>query len=202
MRRKSTSSDRPYKFFDIKEVEPERLRAIGAVMLAWNWIEGAIDTSIGMALELHPNMWVDVSSRINGLDGKIAILKESAKLFTATPDDMLLAISKTLNAVEDHKRYRDGVAHVRMGEPSAIVADTAQRRGKTDEILITQEALDALFERLQVLQRETDELTTFFFCRWRASQIAISTDERQASVATTRTAAHDHAYAHSRSELS
>ena len=76
---------KPFGFADdaVREVlREERLQAIGAIMLAWNWIEGAIDTSLAVALELHPDMWTDITSRINGMDGKIAILKASERLLS------------------------------------------------------------------------------------------------------------------------
>ena len=83
MRRRSTGNEqRPYQDYEfLQDVEPDRLKTIGAIILAWNWIEGALDTSLAIALELHPDMWVEVTSRFGGLDGKTAILKKYADLF-------------------------------------------------------------------------------------------------------------------------
>jgi hypothetical protein len=102
---------------------------------------------------MHPDLFPHVSSRINGIDGKIAIFKEAILLAEAS-DPVRLAISKTLNAVEAYKKLRDGVAHVKIPSPSAEVADTIQRRGVRDEMLISIEALAALYEKLCLIQNE------------------------------------------------
>ena len=69
-----------------------------------------------------------------------------------------LAISKTLNAVESYKKLRDGIAHVKIPNPSADIADTIQHRGIRDEVLISLEALTALYEKLCLVQNELNRV--------------------------------------------
>jgi hypothetical protein len=111
-----------------------------------------------VALAVPPQLWVDITSRINGFDGKIALIKRGAELYVRMPPDALGLLSDILGAMEEHKRYRDGVIHAWMTESNADVADTAQRRGVVDEIVISQKALDALYERLQWLEEEAGDV--------------------------------------------
>jgi hypothetical protein len=181
IRRRKTGGQRPYKKYDFwAEVDTNRLEAIGAIALAWNWIEGAIDTCVAMALEIHPDMWVDVTSRINGMDGKTAILKKCLPLegYPQLSSETQLPIRKTINAVERYKKLRDGIIHARLIHPDAIIADTAQRKGLTDEVLLSEMALMILYRHLQDLAEEVDWLVMIFYYRHRASERALE-DERQ-----------------------
>lgn len=168
MRRTSARTQRPYRSYDfLEDVDAERLRLIGAISIAWNWIEASIDASLSASLELHPDMWLAVTTRINGFDGKIALLKQYTRLyFNGLRDDVVLSVSKTLNAIEDLKRYRDGVIHIRLTHPDEITADIPVRRGQVHEVLVSKEALAALYGRLLILSRETDELLSLTYHRW------------------------------------
>jgi hypothetical protein len=54
----------------------------------------------------------------------------------------------------EYKRYRDGVIHVRLLKPTADVAPTTIKRGSTDEVLVSKEALERLFAGLNALSDE------------------------------------------------
>src|SRR5688500_16059639 len=158
MRRKSTGpKDAGGEFNPRKDISAERLKAIAGILLVWNYIESVLDVALPTSLQLQHAVWNDVTSRINGMDGKIAIFKASVAA-QGPSNDVKLIISKTLNAVETYKRFRDGLIHVRIVHPRAIVADTIQRKGVADEVLISQEALDALYERLCYVGSEMMQL--------------------------------------------
>lgn len=164
MRRKKTHS-KPFQPYETKrDIRPALLNNVGAITLTWNYIEHGINFILGMSLKLPPPIGEEVTSRINGLDGKIEILKRAAKLLWKMPDHYLKIIGDTLGAIEEHKRYRDGIIHAGVFHPESPVADTLQRRGVTDEVLVTDEALNALYERLTYLQAEIDVLTYVYFC--------------------------------------
>jgi hypothetical protein len=181
MRRPSQASkDRPFQDYDfLNDIDPDRLKLIGAIILAWNWTEGALDTSLAIALELHPDMWVEVTSRFSGLDEKTALLKRYSTLF-AQPDEQTLPIRKALNAFENLKKYRDGVVHARVIDPNSDTADTAQRKGRTDEVLVSRDALNWLYDQLSVLRREMDEVVSFFYYRWLATTTKSNNKRQQA----------------------
>lgn len=168
MRRRSTTEERPYRSFDFyEEVEPKRLQAIGAISLAWNWLEGALDTAFAVAFDIHPTLWTEVISRINGMDAKLELLRRSARLYEdVSPSWWIETISKTLNAVGSHKTYRDGVIHVRLVHPDAQVADTPRRKGNLDEVLVSQQALDGLYRRIRLLAQEANLVASYFTNRW------------------------------------
>jgi hypothetical protein len=173
VRRKKSGEQRAYRSYDfLQDVQPRRLQLIGAITLAWNWIDGAVDATLGVALELHPDMWVQVTSRINGMDGKIALLKVALGLqgYPPLPDGTDPAIRKTLGAIETNKRLRDGIIHARLIHPEEIIADSAHRRGMTDEVLLSEDALSSLYNLLSLLVREVDQLVILYYYRWRLSE--------------------------------
>jgi hypothetical protein len=65
MRRRSTRTFWQSAFYDIqKDLTPGQLKAIGAVMLAWNDVEGWIDHTLAVALDLPASVALEVTSRI------------------------------------------------------------------------------------------------------------------------------------------
>jgi hypothetical protein len=144
MRRRSKNrfGDQQFKGYNVRQhIDPKKLQAIGAIILEWNYIEGATNLILDLALQIPYPLWVPVHSRINGLDGKIALIKEAFALPPAIPEKAQAPIRKALNAVEHYKKYRDGIAHVVLTHPEQVVAESIQRKGMTDEVLLSQEAL-------------------------------------------------------------
>jgi hypothetical protein len=183
MRRRSTDPHRTYQEYDfLNDVAPEKLQLIGAISLAWNWLEGAIDAALGMALELHPDMWLEVSGRVNGMDAKLGIIRASVRLFDdALPKQTQINVKQTLTAVEGLKKLRDGVIHVRLTDPNAEVADTPQRRTNVDEVLISIDALQGLYDRLNLLAKEANEVAVYFKERWLIMHTASDDTRKQAA---------------------
>jgi hypothetical protein len=157
MRRKSNQSPFPdWKDYSVlDDVDKEQLQLIGAICLEWNFIEDMIDYALFQVLELEYEPSLEVTSRINGMDGKLEILRKAAQLQKKFPEPYLKVIGITTGGVEEHKRYRDGVVHVRLLDPTSEVAPTSIRRGKSDEVLISKPALQALYARLAILAEET-----------------------------------------------
>jgi hypothetical protein len=56
--------------------------------------------------------------------------------------------------------------------PDEVIADTPQRRGVTDEVLLSEDALSSLYDRLSLLVREVDQMVLLYFHRWRLSEEA------------------------------
>lgn len=153
----------PYQEFDIRnDIEESRLAAIGAVSLSWNDLEGAIDTALPLALELEYPLWTKVTSRINGFDGKIALLKEAMELELKFPEDKRRIVCATLGSIEEHKKYRDALIHAKILHPAATVAPSVERRGEIIETLVSEDAINALYERLTVIRAEFDEVVLIF----------------------------------------
>lgn len=140
----------------------EHLALFGAVGIAWNDLEGALDTALGAATGLPEPMWSEVTSRINGFDGKCALLKRCCKIIRGMTDEHLRLVEDTLGAAQTHKRFRDGVVHAKILDPSAPTAPTFERRGNVGEVLVTEEALKNLYERIEWVRAEIECVLKLF----------------------------------------
>jgi hypothetical protein len=99
MRRKSTGPKIPSGAFDvINDISPEKLQTFAAILILWNYVETILDTILGYTLGLKVDLFFHVSSRINGIDRKIALCKEGIRAQGAS-DAVRLTTSKTLNAL-------------------------------------------------------------------------------------------------------
>lgn len=168
------------KVYDIKrDVNADQLASIGAIILIWNHLELRLDEIMCDALNIHPRaLNIDVTSRINGFDGKIALTKAAiAKRFDFSTE-LSAVIADIFGLLEEHKRYRDGIAHIRLFEKDSLVAPTAQRKGIEDEIIISQDALDKLYGRLLWIHAGVIQINTLVL-RANAVAMAFSKDDRQ-----------------------
>jgi hypothetical protein len=171
MRRTSTRTFWQSAHYDIKkDLKAEQLQAIGAIMLAWNDIEGRLDHALSTALGLSPQIALDVTSRINGLDGKFAIIRKTLKYHLYFDDDVYNFIVQTLRTLEDYKRYRDGIAHAWIIHPTEIVAPSVRQRGRLHEVLVSSGALSLFYEHLTVLQDEMGAVSNIIFVKTRLTQ--------------------------------
>lgn len=149
MKRPSKHGHRFSTIKDIKaEIAPERLAGVGAVALSWTQLESLVDFLFWEACDLPDVLRLEITTRIHGFDGKIAILKTALRTYRALPEQVLDAMLSTLAAAEEHKRYRDAVEHALVLSPDSDIAQTIQRRGRIDEVLISTDALDTLYEHI------------------------------------------------------
>jgi hypothetical protein len=159
MRRKAKLTERTWRSYDIrKELKPEWLASLGAINVAWNDIEGAINVVVCIGLELPPPLWIEVTSRINGLEGKFALIKKSARVHFRLPSNICDLIDKTIGAIAEHKTYRDALIHAKIIDPDSEVAAANQSKGTEYEVLVSQTALNGLYDRLSLLQHEIDDV--------------------------------------------
>jgi hypothetical protein len=145
--------------FDVRQdISARQLEALGAIAIMWTRIERRIDFAMCTALSVPYRLWVDVSSRINGFDGKVELIKKGAEHHIRVSPDARGIIADSLGAISEHKRYRDGVIHAWVVNPNADIADTIQRKGEVDETFMSAHALDGLYERLSILSDETRDI--------------------------------------------
>jgi hypothetical protein len=144
---------------DIKrDIAGAILSRIGAVSLAYNEAEGLIDGLLIRATGLDLG-YLDIISRINGIEGKIEIIKAVFRELGA-PNDVQEAVAVTLgmDGFLLYKQYRDAVTHARGLDLITKVASTVVKRGKRYEVLLTETALDALYKRLVMIRKEIFDL--------------------------------------------
>ena len=155
MRRRSTTTYINWTEYTVLEdIDPEKLKFIGAICLQWNFIEDMIDETLGRVLQLNFDTTFDVTSRINGLDGKFAIIKRSADISPFFTKREIERIKSTIGAIAEHKSYRDAVIHARVADPKSDIALYRKRRGVMEEILLSTDVLKAISHRLEVVEDE------------------------------------------------
>jgi hypothetical protein len=156
--RRPRSSRKGNRTGDIqKDLSKEQLAAIGGA-LAYNEAEVLIDILLSIALGLRRDIAHGLTSRINGVDGKIELAKIALRDI-GVPDDAMRLIEQSLggDGFGEMKQYRDAVIHARVLDAPAGLALSPGKRGKTNEVLLTVQALGGLFECLTLLRLELIE---------------------------------------------
>ena len=155
MRRKSPVGSKSERTGDLrKNLTREQLEWIGAVAIGWNELEILIDYAMSIGLGISAPLWLEVSTRINGIDGKLQLIRHLRIIFPELDSQMFDLIGATLDIVAQCKKYRDGVIHARVFNAPANIGELIQRRGKRKEVLLAVTALNGLYERLVVLRDE------------------------------------------------
>jgi hypothetical protein len=143
------------------DLTPEQLASIGAVAILYNEVELFLDIMVGGTLSIDSNeLRASLTSRINGTDGKIEIMKAAAANLGA-PEPLRVALAEALglDGFGQLKAYRDVIIHARVLDSSVGIGISAPKRGKFSEILLTTAALDGVYERLELLRLELIFLT-------------------------------------------
>lgn len=150
--------------YDVRdEISREQLAALGACALVWNDVEAMLDVLLCVVMRIHHAVWRELTTRINGIDGKIGLIKHAMKTrFGFGEDAFDGALTDTLAAVAQYRGYRDTCIHARIIDPFQGVGEMAIRRGKIEEVLLTDAALWRLYEHMLALKNELYELITFF----------------------------------------
>src|SRR5580704_9313105 len=114
-----------------KDLTESQLAAIGSVALAYNEVEAVIDFLFVMVLNLPATIAPEVSSRINGMDGKTEIIKSAMKELGAQ-EPILKALGESLGSCGfgKLKEYRDAIIHARILDSPAAIGITPPKRGK------------------------------------------------------------------------
>lgn len=163
MKRKSSEWSKEYSSvgaYDLrKDFGDERLIHVGAICLVWNLLEDSIDVVLVICLELLPPIWDHVTSRIHGIDGKIAIIKSALKNLRWASGKQYEMIAGSLGAAELYKKYRDAVIHARVHDPSSPYAPSFKNKGDTIEVLVSLDALQNLLQRIRIVQEELGHIT-------------------------------------------
>lgn len=148
---------------DVKrDLSKEQLAAIGAAAMAYNVLEDQLDELLLAATHVPVWLFPEVGSRINGLEGKVEIIKtaidEAKRIVEADLGPSHLGELK--RAVEEFmwfKKTRDLIVHARLVNVAAAIAEGLKQRGKTaHEILLTKEALEAYYKHVCALERVYD----------------------------------------------
>jgi hypothetical protein len=154
MRRKS-SDDTSAKVKSTRDIKSEltdrQLAAFGAAALAYNVLEDQIDALLAIATRIPDWLFSEVSSRVHGLDGKVAIIQVAIE-HALTAEDAKDVI-QSVATFGDFKKTRDTLIHARI--INSLRGQGAKQRGKSPyEVLLSIDALDAFYEHVTALQTE------------------------------------------------
>lgn len=145
------------------DMSEKQLAAIGAVSLAYNEVERDIDLLFFSTTRLNANLQMEVSSRVNGIDGKIEIIKKGAATFPVNQTVLTwLAESLGDGAFKKLKSYRDAVVHARLLSSPASLGVVVGKRGKMSQVWLGEAALSSLYDHLAGLERELAAAVTLF----------------------------------------
>jgi hypothetical protein len=135
----------------------DQLAWIGAVAMAYNEAENALHHVFAACIQ-YPAPY-EVSSRINGIDGIIQIIRCATPHFKL-PQDMLESIEFALGGegFSQLKVYRDSVLHARLFDMSTGIATVPGKKGSHNFVLLKEEALQGLYMRLFDLKEELEAI--------------------------------------------
>jgi len=146
---------------DIKaEIPASQLAAIGAMALAFNETEAAVDRLFFAVTGLDQHLQLEVNTRINGIDGKLEIIKVGAKPLIEKEiyDGLSEALGKSY--FKELKTYRDCVIHVRHLNALTGVGVKVDRQADVYDTLVSINILDAAYNLLVILRKEITEITS------------------------------------------
>jgi hypothetical protein len=142
-----------------KDLTEKQLAAFGAATLAYNILEDQIDALLYVVTNVPDWLAKEVSSRIHGLDGKIAIIHkaiENSGLDTLKERDLA---HDSIAAFGTYKKDRDALIHSRILNAAIGIGLSEKTRGKHDfEVLLTEDALNTYYEHVVALEKELSSL--------------------------------------------
>jgi hypothetical protein len=143
---------------DIKrDLTTNQLAGIGAVAMAWNSVESFVDAMLLAGLGLQARIGLDVIARINVFDAKFALIKSVGKARLGISEehceDLWKALDDALQGAKELKGHRDAVIHSQLIDPGEAMGQVVKREGEYD-VLLSQEALDGLYDRLIAVRDE------------------------------------------------
>jgi hypothetical protein len=137
------------------------LAGIGAVAMAFNECERVLDALLIVGLEIPPDLFDEVLPRLGSLDGKVDIIKKAAVRVLRFDVASWGAVVAALDEFLKYKRYRDAIVHATLEDRKSGIG-IVFKRDKAYEVLLTAEALNALYERLWSLKEDLDTISVTF----------------------------------------
>jgi hypothetical protein len=132
----------------------DQLAGIGAVAMAWNDVESALDHLVGIALGLDYRIANELTTRLDNFDAKSELIKRAiASKLVALGDQLSDGLRETLGVAKTLKTYRDAVIHARAIDPARSMGRLRRRQGQF-EVLLSEQALDGLYDRLVCVRNE------------------------------------------------
>jgi hypothetical protein len=146
---------------DVKQdFSRDQLAAVGAVTLAFNELQSAVEAMLQVATSIPEWLFSDVASRINGLDGKIAIIKAVIDREVSEPKD-IEEIKQSVGTFMEFKGNRDAIIHARVLNAALGIGLSSERRAQESEVLLRAGDLDTFYDHIVALQKEIFSASNF-----------------------------------------
>jgi hypothetical protein len=137
-----------------QELTIRQLAAIGAIALACNELELAVDTMLLAVIGQPHSALLEVSSgRINNMGDKIATIKEGVAHIGLNQDDQK-QIKEALDIFIRFTVYRDAINHARIMNLLGRVRLDPKSRGTKSATLFSDDALNSFYDHLIALEKE------------------------------------------------
>ncbi|WP_136617754.1 MULTISPECIES: hypothetical protein [Mesorhizobium] len=136
----------------LKNFSDTQLQQIGSVAILYNETEALLHQMVGDCIA-YPASKLEITSRINGTDGLKEILL-SALGATENDPKMIALYQATLGGFSEGKQFRDAVVHSTIWDNKYRIGKLRGRRGKVDNVLLSEEALGWLVRYLSALFEE------------------------------------------------
>jgi hypothetical protein len=143
-----------------KDLSSETLGALGACALIFNDLQAMLEILVGLVIGANPFSWKELNNRISSIEYKIEICKFAFKNLLTLPDDMYSMVENSFVALSQYKGYRDTAIHSRIIDVNKGIGEMTFRRDKIEEILITEQALNGLYDHMFVLVDELREMVS------------------------------------------
>jgi hypothetical protein len=162
-----------------KNLSADQLAYIGAIAMLYNDVEAVVDGLCGGALRIPFNDQ-EVLSRINGIEGKYALIKIGARHW-GFDDSEMAHLGEALGDGGCHglKKWRDAVIHARMFDIESSVARVYERQGRVAEVLLALDALKGLYKRLELMRLELDALRGALYRRARITRGELASPHKE-----------------------
>lgn len=132
--------------------------------MAYNECDGRLHRLISACFD-YPGSFYEITSRINGDDGRVEIIKAAAR-YLELGDDGQAAVRETLSerGFKLLRGYRNAVVHARLVDASSSVGRSYESNAKYSDVLLTVEALRWLYDQLNFMIYELYYLEDAIAC--------------------------------------
>lgn len=167
MRRRTPDdlSLRPARFeFDPKRAyTPEQLAEIGAITIKWNQIEASIDFIGSHILYPKSPFWLQIAThKALSTKAKFGLLKEGVKYAEFFDDKAKHCIADCFAQIEQCRAYRNAIVHHHIYDHEKGIGAYIHDSKSPYQILVTMEALKALYGIMCSLLEELREVDLMF----------------------------------------
>ncbi len=152
-----------FEFDPKKAYTLEQLSEIGAIALRWNQIEAQLDFVGSFILFAKTPIWLRISiEKELSTNSKITLLKESLSHSTLLNSDARSCIEDCFAQIQKARGYRNAIVHHHIYDHKNGIGAFVDHSSSAYQILVSIDALKALYATLGILQEELRVIDLLF----------------------------------------